>query len=170
MKVERYTLNMLGVEIGRSKDIKQQKNFELKIPKLINQLHMHSQRDLSLCGKILLTKTFGISKLIHPISITVSSKDVLDKIQTELNRFIWGYKPPKVKHTVIMGTTNQSGLGSIDVMSKYKALRIPWIHRIIQGKGWNDIILQYFEPMGGLEFLLRCNYDTDFLKMDSRVL
>ena len=63
-----------------------------------------------------------------------------------------------------MGTTNHSGLGSIDVMSKYTALRIPWIHRIIQGKGWNDIILQYFEPMEGLEFLLRCNYDTDFLK------
>ena len=163
MKIERSTLNMLGVEIGRSKDIKQQKNFEQKIPKLINQLHMHSQRDLSLCGKILLTKTFGISKFIHPLSITVLNKDILEKIQTELNKFIWAYKPPKVKHTVIMGSTCQSGLGSIDVKSKYKALRIPWIQRIIHGKGWNDIILEYLEPMGGLEFLLRCNYDTDYL-------
>ena len=164
MRIERSTLNMLGVEIGRSKDIKRQKKFEIKIPKLINQLYIHSQRDLSLCGKILLTKTFGISKFIHPLAITDSSKLVLDKIQTEINKFIWSYKPPKVKHTVITGSTWQSGLGSIDVKSKYKALKMPWIHRIIQGKGWNDIILEYFEPMGGIEFLLRCNYDTDYLE------
>ena len=164
MKIERSTLNMLGVEIGRSEAIKQQKNFEEKIPKLINQLHIHSQRDLSLCGKILLTKTFGISKLIHPISIIVLSRDLSNKIQTELNKFIWAYKPPKVKHTVIMGSTFQSGLGSIDVKSKYKALRIPWIQRIINGKGWNDIIIEYLEPMGGLKLLLRCNYETNYLK------
>ena len=56
MKIKTSTLNMLGIEIGRSKDIKEQKNFERKIPKLVKQLHIHSQRDLSLCGKILLTK------------------------------------------------------------------------------------------------------------------
>ena len=144
MKIERSTLNMLGVEIGRSKDIKEQKNFEQKIPKLVKQLNIHSQRDLSLCGKILLTKSLGISKLIHPISITVASRELLNKIQTELNKFIWTYKPPKVKHTVIMGTPSQSGLGSIDVKSKYKSLKIPWIQRIIQGKGWNDHILRIF--------------------------
>ena len=70
MRVERFTLNLLGIEIGRCKKIKQQRNFEDKIPKLVNQLHMHSERDLSLCGKILLTKTFGVSKIIHPITIT----------------------------------------------------------------------------------------------------
>ena len=163
MKVERFTLNMLGIEIGRNEDIKQQKNFEHRIPKLINQLHIHSQRDLSLCGKILLTKTFGVSKLIHPISITTLNKDLLSKIQTELNKYIWSYKPPKVKHAVMMGGLSQSGLGPIDIECKKKSLRIPWIQRILQGKGWNDIIQEYFRPMGGLEFLLKCNYDTKLL-------
>ena len=163
MKIERFTLNMLGIEIGRNEVIKQQRNFEHKIPKLINQLHIHSQRDLSLCGKILLTKTFGISKLIHPMSITTLNKDVLSRIQTELNKYIWSYKTPKVKHTVMMGDLSQSGLGSIDVECKKKSLRMPWLQRILQGKGWNDIIQEYFRPMGGLAFLLKCNYDTKLL-------
>ena len=82
---------------------------------MVKQLHTHSQRDLSLCGKILLTKCLGISKLIHPISITVASKELLNKVQTQLNRFIWAFKPPKVKHTVMIGSPCQSGLGSIYV-------------------------------------------------------
>ena len=130
---------------------------------MVNHLHIHSQRDLSLCGKLLLTKSLGISTLIYPISNTVARK-LLDRIQTELNRFIWAYKPPKVKHTVLMGTSSQGGLGSIDVKSKYKALRITWIQWIIRVRGCNDIILGYFEPMGGLQFLLQCKYDTADLK------
>ena len=113
--------------------------------------------------KDIIDKSLGISQLINLISITVASRELLIKIQTEINRFIWADKPPKVKHTVKMGTLSRSGLGSIDVKSKNKSLRIPWIQWIIQGKGWNDIILEYFEPMGGLQFLLRCNYDTTYL-------
>ena len=64
----------------------------------------------------------------------------------------------------MIGSLCQSGLGSIDEKSKYKALRIPLIQRIIQGKGWNDVITEYFESLGALQFLLRCNYDTAYLK------
>ena len=156
MNIERHTLNMLGVEIGRCDALKQE-NFDLKIPKLITQLHIHSQRKLSLCGRILLTKTFGILKSIHPLSIIEIYKVLLDKVQTELNKYIWPYKPPRVKHTVLTGSLDQSGLESIDIESKHKALQMPWIHRIINGKGWNDVVNEYLEPMGGLQFLLKCN-------------
>ena len=74
------------------------------------------------------------------------------------------YKPPKVKHTVIMGTPSQSGLRFTDVKSKYKALRIPWIQRIIQGKGWNDFIVKFLKPKRYMQFILRFNCDTAYLK------
>ena len=51
------------------------------------------------------------------------------------------------------------GLTSIDIKSKYKALRLSWIVRILNGNGWNDVIKYYVEAMGGLLFILRCNYD-----------
>ena len=155
MKIEPLTLNMLGVEIERCETTKQSKNFEDKIPKMVNQLHIQSQRNLSLCGKILLRKTFGISKFVHQMSITDASKEVLEKIQCVLNKYIWSYKPAKVKHTVLIGNIYQNGLSSLDVECKNKALRLSWVHRIIEGKGWNDIISEYLEPMGGLSFLLK---------------
>ena len=87
----------------------------------------------------------------------------MNKLQSEINRFVWGYKPTKVKHTVMIGNIKQNGLNSVDMKIKNKALRLPWLYRIINGNGWNDIIKEYLAPMGGLLFLLRCNYDTKFL-------
>ena len=98
-------------------------------------MHIYSQRDLSIGGKILITKTFGISKLFHALSIVESNKTFLAKIQSEYNRYIWGYKPSKVKHNVLIGTYEHGGLASIDIESKYQALRLPWLERILNGKG-----------------------------------
>ena len=63
----------------------------------------------------------------------------------------------------MIGGIKQNGLNSVDTKIKNKALRLPWIHRIINGSGWNDIIQEYLAPMGGLLLLLRCNYDPKFL-------
>ena len=46
---------------------------------------MHSQRDLSLCGKKILTTTFGESKIIHPISITDIDGSLIKVVQMEVN-------------------------------------------------------------------------------------
>ena len=84
-------------------------------------------------------------------------------LQIDLNRYIWSYKPSKVKHLALIGNTNEGGLSSIDVESKCEALRLTWIGRILTGIGWNDIIIEYLKPVGGLLFLLKCNYETKLL-------
>ena len=63
----------------------------------------------------------------------------------------------------MIGKLEEGGLNSIDVESKYKALRVAWVYRILKGIGWNDIISEYFNIVGGLAFLLKCNYDTNSL-------
>ena len=163
MKIERKTINMLGIEIGRCKITIQTKNFLDKIPKMIKQLHMHSSRNLSLCGKILLTKTIGISKFIHPMSIIDMSDDTIKNIQSQLNQFIWSYKPAKVKHKVMIGDIDEAGLRSIDVECKRKALIVTWFMRFMNGRGWQDVINEKFMKIGGLNFLLKCDYDTKYL-------
>ena len=163
MQIERETINMLGIEIGRCQKTIQAKNFEDKIPKMIKQLHIHSSRNLSLCGKILLTKSIGISKFIHPMSIVDMSDETVKKIQSQLNQYIWSYKPAKVKHTVLVGDMNEAGLRSIDVKCKRKALIVNWFMRFRNGRGWQDVIREKFEKIGGLDFLLNCDYDTKYL-------
>ena len=111
----------------------------------------------------MITKTLGISKFIYPLTSTDIDKQYIKILQTEFNKYIWDYKPAKVKHNALIGDYKQGGLKSIDIATNVKALRLPWMCRIIQGEGWNDIVNLYLKPIGGLLFLLRCNYDTAVL-------
>ena len=163
MAIERDTLNALGVFIGRNNQKLQEKNFEEKLPKIKGNLYIYSCRDISLCGRILITKTFGVSKIIYPLTSTEIDKKYLNIFQTEFNKYIWGYKPAKVKHSALIGDLKQGGLKALDIEANMKALRLAWLHRIVIGDGWNEIINMYLEPLGGLMFLLRCNYDTNKL-------
>ena len=163
MAIERDTINALGVYIGRNKEKLQEKIFVDKLPKIKGHLHIYSCRNISLCGRILITKTFGISKIIHPLTSAEIDEKHISTFQTEFNRYIWGYKPAKVKHSVLIGDLKQGGLKSLDIEANRKSLRLAWLYRIVQGIGWNEIINAYLEPLGGLMFLLRCNFDTNKL-------
>ena len=93
--------------------------------------------------------------MLHPLSILETDQEFLKTLQTDRNRYIWSYKPPKVKHLVLIGNTNEGGLNSIDVESKCKALRLAWIGRILNGIGWNDITTECLKPVGGLLFFIK---------------
>ena len=58
---------------------------------------------------------------------------------------------------------NQGGLKSIDVESQSKGLRLAWLPRLIKKEGWEDVLNHYLKPLGGLELLLRCNYNVEYL-------
>ena len=75
MVIERTTINILGISISRCKKQKLFLNFEDKIPKMKTQLQMYSSRDLNICGRILITMTFGISRLLYPLSILESDRE-----------------------------------------------------------------------------------------------
>ena len=53
----------------------------------------------------------------------------------------------------------------IDFGMMLKALTLTWIPRLMKtshNSNWCIIPKHYFKRMGGLDFLLRCNYDTNF--------
>ena len=83
MKIERSTMSILDVGVGLSKIEKHNINFESKLSTITNLLQMYSQRDLSVCRKILITKTLGISKILHQLSIIDVNKSFLDRLQSE---------------------------------------------------------------------------------------
>ena len=83
MVIERTIINIFGISISRCEKQKQLLNFEDKIPKMKTQLQMYSSRDLSICGRILITKTFGISRLLHLLSILESDREFQKSLQTD---------------------------------------------------------------------------------------
>ena len=163
MTIERDAINALGVFIGRNNEKLQEKKIVEKLPKIKENVYIYSCRNISLCRRILVTKTFGVSRIIYPLTSMEIDKKCLNIFQTEFNKYILGYKPAKVKHSALIRDLKQGGLKALDIEANMKALRLAWLHRIINGDGWNEIINTYLEPLGGLMFLLRCNYDTNKL-------
>ena len=49
-----------------------------------------------------------------------------------------------------------------DTNIMFKALKRAWIPRLLKSdkRNWCTILNHFFQRMGGLNFLLRCNYDT----------
>ena len=108
----------------------QEKYFEHKLPKIKGNFYIYSCRDISLCGRILITKTFGVSKIIYPLTSTEIDKKHISTFQTEFNKYIWGYKPVKVKHRALIGDLKQGGLKSLDIEANMKSLRLRGCIRI----------------------------------------
>ena len=60
---------------------------------------------------------------------------------------------------------SNGGLRMVDIELTIRSLRLAWIQRLIFGnKGnWKNVPDHFFKKHGGLNFLLRCNYDTKYL-------
>ena len=65
-----------------------------------------------------------------------------------------------MKRLAIISTTEEAGLGNTDIESQAKALRILWLKILLLSKGWVGIAKVYFDKIGGLQFLLRCDYNV----------
>ena len=95
----------------------------------------------------MLIKTLGISQLIYSASNLDAPKGIVEIVRTKSFKFLWKNKKDKIK---------RSGL--------YQDLD-SWILRLLrtsENSNWCIIPYYYFRRMGGLNFLLRCNYDTNY--------
>ena len=70
---------------------------------------------MKLIGKILITKTYGISNLTHSMTVSdINKKDIM-KRQMDINKYIFNNRTTKVKHTTLIGKIQQGGLKMVDV-------------------------------------------------------
>ena len=72
-------------------------NFMLKLQKLKTILDVWNCQSLTLFGRCLITKSLGISQLVHSISNLVIPQGYLSAVNTAIFRFIWKGKKDKIK-------------------------------------------------------------------------
>lgn len=128
-------------------------------------------RDLTLMVRTLLAKTLGISKLVYTASMLTVPQEVIKRVQAKLFNFLWKNKKDKVKREVLHQEMRKGGLNFPNFAITVKALRLSWIGRLLEkntsGDAWKAIPNAFFEKYGGLNFLLKCNYNTK--KLDKSV-
>ena len=96
-------------------------NFLDLVQKLRECLQVWKLRSLSLAGKILVFNTLALSK-----SIYVATIDEANRVH---KKFIWDNKRPKIKHCTLIGNYSVGGYKSVDVETKFYALKFIWIKK-----------------------------------------
>lgn len=164
MKWSRSPVRILGVHFSYDDKGNDELNFNQKLKVLQTKLDMWGSRDLTLFGKVMIIKTLGISQLIYSASNLTVPAGIEDSVKTKCFKFLWRNKKDKIKRSGLYQDTSKGGLCMTDMSLMFKSLKLAWIPRILSAgkKNWCTVPDHYFRKMGGLNFLLRCNYNVNY--------
>lgn len=99
----------LGIVINKDQKIRCKLNFDPLIMKTQKKLNSWLQRDLSIRGRILLSKAEGLSRLTYAaLSLEVNNR-TLKKVDSMLNNFVWKNKTHFIRKSVLMNPLKQGG-------------------------------------------------------------
>ncbi len=150
----------LGLTI--TKDIKlREKNFHEKLKSMEKTLNHWLTRDLSIFGRNILSKAEGISKLVYPCQSLFIPPQNIKKANSIIYNFIWRNKTHYVKKSQLVKNIKKGGLNTLDFESMVGMFRTNWIKTFLSQNEsiWFHIPKNIFKKMGGLDFLLRCDYE-----------
>ena len=168
VKWPRRPIYALGTAFSYNRNLCETENFTSKINKLQKLFNIWSQRDLSLYGRILITKTLGLSKLIYSSACVQTPARVSDIVNKLVVNFIWNGKKPKIKRDTLIGPKDKGGLELPDYEIVTKSLQCAWVKRMKEGirKQWMEIPSFYLENVGG-PFIFDCDYDLHLLNLSN---
>lgn len=158
-------VKILGIYFSYNIKENNELHFYKKIEKLETKLDMWSSWDLTIFGRAMLIKTLGISQLIYSASNLDAPEGIVEVVRTKSFKFLWKNKKDKIKRSGLYQDSDNGGIRMTDFAIMLKALKLAWIPRLLRtsdNSNWCIIPKHYFRSMGGLNFLLRCNYDTKF--------
>ena len=152
------SLKILGIVFSKyhcSRDISD--NIDPKIESLEKLCGLWKKRNLSLMGKVLILKCFGLSLFIHTMQSIGIKQDKLDKINSIFFRFLWdkGNGPgnrviEKVKRTIMCNNINEGGLRMINIKNMQASFYLHWVEKLLSpvAQNWKYIPMKFIEPLG----------------------
>lgn len=146
---------------------RQEKNFKPKIQKTKNMFNMWLQRDLSLFGRVLLSKAEGISRFVYPTLSIYVQQSLCKEINNTLISFIWKNRCHYLKREILAAPRGDGGLELLDYMDINHTFKTKWIKEYLKKTDslWYFIPQNIFARVGGLNFLLNCDYDISKLPL-----
>uniref|UniRef100_A0A669EC77 Reverse transcriptase domain-containing protein n=1 Tax=Oreochromis niloticus TaxID=8128 RepID=A0A669EC77_ORENI len=152
----------LGIIITKNQERITQ-NFYPILEKLKHRFNQWLLRDLSLKGRVLITKAEGISRLAYAALALHLDNKLIKEVDKLLFNFIWKNRTHYIKKTVLMNPYVNGGLNVLDFNTLNNTFKINWLKNLITKPTsiWNTIPVFMFSKLGGTEFFLTCNFDID---------
>ena len=112
-------------------------NVDVVKGKIEKQLRAWSARHLTLLGKILLLKTFGISQIIFLMQSMTLYQRHIKNLNEILYRFLWNKNflaakaPDRIKREIINTSTKEGGFGMLDICELDDSLKLKAYGRLM---------------------------------------
>lgn len=91
------SITICGIAFSNNHELEYNANVKNKVVKLEKALDSWRKRSLSIFGRNLILKTFGLSQILYSMQNTFFSNDTLQKINSICFNFLWNKKPDKTK-------------------------------------------------------------------------
>ena len=121
----------LGICFSRDSEISTNDNFEKRLLALEKCLNIWSSRDLTLNRKINIVKNLALSKIGFIASVLSAPSGFVDQVSKLLSSFLWSHKPPKIKHSTMIGKIKDGVLNIPDFKIINKSLKAGWVKRFL---------------------------------------
>uniref|UniRef100_A0A1A8QY68 Reverse transcriptase domain-containing protein n=1 Tax=Nothobranchius pienaari TaxID=704102 RepID=A0A1A8QY68_9TELE len=156
----KVSVTYLGFHITKDREARGKLNFLPLIEKTQKVFNRWTQRDLSLKGRVLITKAEGISRLTYAAQSLHVDNSFCKSVDKMLFNFLWKGKTHYIRKSVVLNSYNKGGLNFIDFSSLNNTFKINWIKQYLKNPTsiWNFIPHHVFSQLGGLNFILLCNY------------
>ena len=152
-------VKILGITFSNTKSAGQiEDNWQERIDKIIRLCGSWSRRNLSIFGKVLILKTFGVSQLTYLMQSLTLPESVLNRLTQIFYRFIWKKRFSnrrafeKIKRTVLNGSRLEGGLNVPNLHALQTANLLTWAEKILDGKAetWKAIPQHALRGVGSL--------------------
>ena len=99
------------------------------------------------------------------MAFSIKAYNITSILKTKLFSYLWNNKKDKIKREGLYQDIHKGGLRMVDIEIMFKAVKLAWIPKLLSSgnPNWKTIPDYYLKRVGGLNFLLRCNYDEKHL-------
>jgi hypothetical protein len=138
-------------------------NYDLKLLKMSNLLRLWKMRDLTLIGRITVTRSLALSQLTYLVTSVHTPQDYTAQVQSVINQFIWKNGSHKVKFDIMSLPISEGGLKYPNFDLYSETLKLSFVKRILNGSSGKWILtfgslFPYMKPQD--LFKSRCKIDN----------
>ncbi|CAG2228375.1 unnamed protein product [Mytilus edulis] len=124
-------VQLLGVYVGKNRNICDDLNWKEKISKLKSLLNIWLQRQLTLQGRVVVVNTLMMSRFWYTLFVSSIPEWAYNEIKILCVNFVWNKRSHLVNYNVIINPKCNGGLQLVDMKCKIHAFRLKFLGRLI---------------------------------------
>ena len=129
IKWPKIPIKALDVYFTYDQKLLKEKNFIERLDSIKKLINIWSSRCLSIYGKVTIIKSFLIPKFVYVCSLLPTPKEIVNKLNQLLFKFLWK-GTDKVTRVSVINDYEKGGLKMIYLESMVKSLRLAWLRRL----------------------------------------